>query len=261
MRRLVVFTCLLFCSQLAVAGQRSVFMRDFGEVPVSVIDDQELTLAQVKKDVIVGASRLGWQIQSSTDSEVMLRYEKTEYYLDIRVKFTNTAVSVEYVDSQGLNYEKQDNGRVFIHPSYNRWIGNLLKSISPLGQQQVLQKSVRTAPAAEHNMIVIHYRRNDMDYGGWGLHVWGDAFDGATSWFKPISLTRTDAFGAVYTVKPAAAPATSDAFFLVHRGDIKDKCSQDQSWDITQGREIFMVSGDCKIYFTVDEATKSRHFR
>lgn len=255
MRKLAVFTCLLLCSQLAMAAQRSVFMLDFGEVPVAVIDSQEPTLAQVKKDVIMGASRLGWQVLSSSDSDVTLRYEKRDYYLDIRVKYTTKTVSIEYVASQGLGYEEPDNGRALIHPSYNRWIANLLKSISPLGEQQNMQRAMTSAPPPE-NMIVIHYRRQDGNYSGWGLHVWGDPIDSPTSWFRPIPSTRVDAFGAVYTVKAAVTPDSPDAFFLVHSGDIKDKCSQDQSWDITQGREIFMISGDCKLYFTLADAMK-----
>lgn len=263
MRKLVLFTCLLFWSQLGLAAQPSVGMLDFGEVPVSRIDNQDPTLAEVRKDVIMGAMRLGWELQGGTDSESTLRYAKPDYDVTIRVKFTTKTIKFEYVSSNGLGYEKRENGETLIHPSYNRWIANLVKSISPMGLELRLKNASATSSIPD-NALVIHYRRSDTNYKQWGLHVWGNAVEAPTSWFKPVVSTQRDTFGAIYTVKADAAALTSDeveAYFMPHSGETRDPCSQDFSWDPRKGREIFVVSGDCKIYFSVDEAMTSRRLR
>ncbi|MBB2941461.1 pullulanase-type alpha-1,6-glucosidase [Actinoplanes lutulentus] len=89
--------------------------------------------------------------------------------------------------------------------------------------------------------IVIHYRRPDGDYTGWGLHCWeGVPVKEKTRWGTPTAPARFDAFGAVFeiTVRPDAAGLR----FVVHRGDVKD-LPDDQRLDLTIARELWMVAG------------------
>jgi pullulanase-type alpha-1,6-glucosidase len=97
----------------------------------------------------------------------------------------------------------------------------------------------RTRAAAEHT-AVLHYRRADGDYAGWGLHVW----DGAatpTTWESPLPPERIDVFGAVFRV-PLSDGATTLAY-IVHKGDTKD-LPDDQFLDLAGvGSEVWILSG------------------
>ena len=54
---------------------------------------------------------------------------------------------------------------------------------------------------------MLHYRRADGNYDGWGLHLWDGAAN-PTEWSKPAAADRVDAFGAVSGCRwPPAPPA------------------------------------------------------
>ncbi|MCM0674377.1 pullulanase-type alpha-1,6-glucosidase [Micromonospora phytophila] len=95
-------------------------------------------------------------------------------------------------------------------------------------------------PAVEEGTALIHYRRADGNYDGWGLHLW----DGAatpTDWAKPLAPTRIDSFGAVFRV-PLAAGATGLSY-IIHSGDEKD-LPDDQRLDFASaGREVWLLAG------------------
>ncbi|WP_436521690.1 pullulanase-type alpha-1,6-glucosidase [Actinoplanes sp. HUAS TT8] len=88
---------------------------------------------------------------------------------------------------------------------------------------------------------VIHYRRPDGDYDGWGLHCWeGVPSKIKTLWRTPLMPTSFDAFGAVFRV-----PLRPDAVglrFVLHRGEEKD-LPDDQRLDLTVTRELWVLAG------------------
>ncbi len=95
------------------------------------------------------------------------------------------------------------------------------------------------APPAEPDAVLIHYRRPDGDYAGWGLHAW-EGTPAKPIWRQPISPSAYDAFGAVYRV-----PVRPDAIglrYVLHRGDEKD-LPDDQRLDLAQGREVWLLAG------------------
>ncbi|MFC4529216.1 pullulanase-type alpha-1,6-glucosidase [Sphaerisporangium dianthi] len=83
--------------------------------------------------------------------------------------------------------------------------------------------------AAAENVAILHYRRPDGNYDGWGLHVWNGAAQ-PTEWAAPLQPTGTDGFGVYYRV-PLAEGATSLSY-IIHKGDDKDLPS-DQSLDLS----------------------------
>ncbi|MFB9359950.1 pullulanase-type alpha-1,6-glucosidase [Actinoplanes nipponensis] len=101
---------------------------------------------------------------------------------------------------------------------------------------------VTTGPAAQQdpNTAVLHYRRADGDYAGWGLHVWDGAAN-PTEWSAPLQPAATDKFGVTFRV-PLAAGATG-LNYIIHKGDAKD-LPDDQRLDFaTTGREAWLLSG------------------
>ncbi|WP_165986338.1 pullulanase-type alpha-1,6-glucosidase [Streptomyces sp. YIM 98790] len=96
-------------------------------------------------------------------------------------------------------------------------------------------------PPQDESTAVLHYRRPDGDYDGWGLHVWTGAQQ-ETSWSEPLPPARFDAYGAVFEV-PLAEGATSLSY-IVHKGDQKDLPADQSLSFASHGREVWMLAGE-----------------
>jgi len=102
--------------------------------------------------------------------------------------------------------------------------------------------------AERSNLVLIHYRREDKNYKGWGLHTWYDpSFGGAlpeTTWAKPKApLSSTpDSWGITFSV--SLAYFSTKLPYIIHKGDLKDSSSADQFIDLeSMGNEIWIESG------------------
>ncbi|MFV2087248.1 pullulanase-type alpha-1,6-glucosidase [Micromonospora sp. LOL_021] len=96
-------------------------------------------------------------------------------------------------------------------------------------------------PPVDDGVAVLHYRRADGDYTGWGLHVW-DGAAAPTDWADPLPPADRDDYGVTFRV-PLADGATGLSY-IVHRGDDKD-LPTDQRLDFaTAGREVWLLAGD-----------------
>ncbi|MGW5668799.1 pullulanase-type alpha-1,6-glucosidase [Micromonospora sp. NPDC003776] len=95
-------------------------------------------------------------------------------------------------------------------------------------------------PPVDQSTAVIHWRKADGDYAGWGLHLWDGAAN-PTDWGDPLKPEKIDSYGAVFRV-PLAAGATGLSY-IVHNGDTKDQ-PDDQRLDLTTvGHEIWLLAG------------------
>lgn len=100
--------------------------------------------------------------------------------------------------------------------------------------------TVHPTRAAAEKVAILHYHRADGAYDGWGLHYWGDT-TGSVDWAHPLQPAGTDAFGVYFRV-PLTDGAKSVGF-IVHKGDEKDQ-QADQGLDlVTQGNEVWKLSG------------------
>ncbi|SDZ11352.1 alpha-1,6-glucosidases, pullulanase-type [Micromonospora pattaloongensis] len=94
-------------------------------------------------------------------------------------------------------------------------------------------------PPVDTDTAVLHYRRADGNYDGWGLHVWDGAAN-PTDWSTPLAPAARDAYGVTFRV-PLAAGATG-LNYIIHSGDTKD-LPGDQRLDFaTAGREAWLLS-------------------
>ncbi|MDZ5444076.1 pullulanase-type alpha-1,6-glucosidase [Micromonospora sp. 4G57] len=95
-------------------------------------------------------------------------------------------------------------------------------------------------PAVDQSTAVIHWRKADNNYDGWGLHLWDGAAN-PTDWGSPLKPEKVDSFGAVFRV-PLAAGATGLSY-IIHNGDTKDQ-PDDQRLDFaTAGHEVWLLAG------------------
>ncbi|GGK62553.1 hypothetical protein Sme01_04530 [Sphaerisporangium melleum] len=106
---------------------------------------------------------------------------------------------------------------------------------------------VYASRAAAQGYATVRYHRPDGDYGGWGLHLWGEAIaDGAgTDWASPRPPDGTDSYGAYWKV-PLKDP-TVPLNFIVHKGDAKDP-GPDQSFVPAERPEAYVNSGDATVH-------------
>ncbi|MDR0965993.1 MAG: hypothetical protein LBM75_05765, partial [Myxococcales bacterium] len=68
--------------------------------------------------------------------------------------------------------------------------------------------------------VRVHYLRRDGNYGGFGLHVWGEGAARETRWSEPIWFSASDGFGQVAEI--AVGDPDRPLSFIVHRGEEKD---------------------------------------
>jgi pullulanase len=95
-------------------------------------------------------------------------------------------------------------------------------------------------PDPADGFAVLHYRRPDGDYSGWGVHAW-EGTPRKPVWGTPVTADHFDAFGAVFRV-----PVREDAAglrFVIHRGDVKD-LPDDQRLDLTLGSRVWVLAGN-----------------
>ncbi|MBS0435077.1 MAG: hypothetical protein JSR75_09325 [Proteobacteria bacterium] len=113
-------------------------------------------------------------------------------------------------------------------------------------------------PAAS---VAINYNRCDGTYGGWSLHIFqrgpgGPAVPGVT-WDNGVAPTGKDDFGIYWHVKLEDFPG-GKVNYIIHKGDNKEQGGKDMQFDGNTTREIWVNSGDRKIYTSLEDAQKAR---
>lgn len=101
--------------------------------------------------------------------------------------------------------------------------------------------TVHPSRAAAEQTAILHYRRADGDYTGWGLHLWTGAAN-PTDWGSPLLPVGIDAYGAVFRV-PLAQGATSLSY-IVHKADAKDLPADQSLGFATNGHEVWLLAGE-----------------
>ncbi len=123
MRTLKFAVLLLAFAPLAVFA-RSAELVD----PDPIVLPAKASAAQVKKAVKTSLLNRQWTLSNEKPGYVEGKYTKSNFWAKIGVSYNTQKVTIKYLDSEGLNYEKDGDQRV-IHPNYNKWIGNLVKDI------------------------------------------------------------------------------------------------------------------------------------
>jgi pullulanase-type alpha-1,6-glucosidase len=99
------------------------------------------------------------------------------------------------------------------------------------------ENAVYASEAAASKVAVLHYRRTDGAYGGWGLHLW-DGAASPTDWGSPMPPTGTDAYGAYWRV-PLSGGATALSY-IIHKGDEKDLPADQKLTFAASGNEVWL---------------------
>lgn len=106
--------------------------------------------------------------------------------------------------------------------------------------------------------VAINYNRCDSNYEGWGAHLWsGSTPIAGVSWTSPMPPTGKNDFGVYFHTKLAEFYG-GKVNYILHKGDTKDQGGRDMSFEGKTTKEIWVNSGDRKIYTSLDDAKKAR---
>jgi hypothetical protein len=127
------------------------------------------------------------------------------------------------------------------------------------------------SPAYGKKEIVLHYRRPDRKYDGWGLWSWesfeaptdvgkrggrkldGDRALAGVSWEKPLPPSGFDDFGA-YWALDARDFGNGRVNYVIHRGPAKEQDGRDEFWLIADSKEGWVNAGDPRVYLSREQA-------
>lgn len=133
-----------------------------------------------------------------------------------------------------------------------RAIAGLLVSVAAIGAQ--------AQSASPEGKVAINYNRCDNDYEGWGLHTWknpGMPLPGV-EWAKPLMPTGKSDFGVVWQMDLAAYGSSGMVNYIIYKGETKEQGGRDMKFDAKTSPQIWVNSGDRKIYTSLDDAKKGR---
>ena len=133
-----------------------------------------------------------------------------------------------------------------------------LKTLGALLFTACVGSSAFAAPP--EGMVAINYSRCDGNYDSWGVHLFqrgpgGPAVEGI-AWPSPMMPTGKTDFGVVWQVKLSNFPENK-VNYIIHKGDKKEQGNQDKFFLIKDGRDVYVASGDAKIYVSKEDALKA----
>ncbi len=117
-----------------------------------------------------------------------------------------------------------------------------------------------TLAAPPEGKVQINYNRCDNTYDGWGVHLWknpGIPLEGI-EWQKPMMPTGKNDFGVFWQADLSAFGSSGNVNYIVHKGDTKEQGGRDMKFDGKTLKEIWVNSGDRKIYASLEDAKKGR---
>jgi len=121
-----------------------------------------------------------------------------------------------------------------------------------------LPAAAQSAPP--EGKVQINYNRCDGNYEGWGVHLWknpGIPLPGI-EWQKPLMPQGKNDFGVFWQADLAEFDSSGNVNYIVHKGDSKEQGGRDMKFDGKTVKQIWVNSGDRKIYVSLDEAKKGR---
>lgn len=101
-----------------------------GAATMLVVPPQKITPARsvetVQKIITESAHRYNWDILGNKPGLLQLSYGRTgRWAVKVNVQYSGSEYVIKYVESFGLGYEIDKDGKAEIHRNYNRWINNL----------------------------------------------------------------------------------------------------------------------------------------
>ncbi|ENY70485.1 Pullulanase, partial [Aeromonas diversa CDC 2478-85] len=109
-----------------------------------------------------------------------------------------------------------------------------------------------TAQVPHYDEAVIHYRRVDGNYDGWGIHLWNDprcdSVVTSTGWAQPqapVGGAGPDGIAFRIPIKPGHGACVN---FLIHKGEVR-AWGGDGNLDLSRGNVAYTFDGNPSLYY------------
>lgn len=142
------------------------------------------------------------------------------------------------------------------HPSIERVIMYLSSRKFLLFLLACLAMAIVTPAFADPapGTIVVHYKRKDNKYDGWGMHIWSSRGEiPGVKWNTPVMPSGKDDFGVIFTLKQNLFP-DDKVNYILHKGESKDQGGKDMFFIAKEAREVWIVSGSRDIHISKEAA-------
>lgn len=121
---------LALAAAMGAAQGRDAPMVQPGRVVVATADGASAGTAGVRAAIVKGAQGLGWMVAGDEPGKLTLKFNKQgKHEAVIEALYDDKGYELKYVDSTNLNFSRNADGSMQIHPNFNRWIANLIKHI------------------------------------------------------------------------------------------------------------------------------------
>jgi hypothetical protein len=91
----------------------------------AVATSKPVKLDEVRTAIVRGGQSLGWEMVPAAPGHMVGTLYLRGNVAQVDIRYTTTTYSINYKDSQGLDYDGSN-----IHNNYNGWIKNLDKAIA-----------------------------------------------------------------------------------------------------------------------------------
>lgn len=120
---------LVLAATMGTAWARSAPLIEPERVLMPATQGQAPAAERVRAAIVAGSQSLGWTIVQDEPGKLRLKYNKQgKHEVIIDASYDAEGYQLKYVSSVNMNYGEDTDGRE-IHPNYNRWIANLIKTI------------------------------------------------------------------------------------------------------------------------------------
>ncbi|MDB4974901.1 MAG: hypothetical protein JWN48_3242, partial [Myxococcaceae bacterium] len=85
---------------------------------------------QTEQAILEALPKRGWTAESVQPGRVVAFLTLRAHLLRCEIRYDAQAVNIYYVDSDNLKAHVGSDGRVYAHPSVNKWIQNLARDIA-----------------------------------------------------------------------------------------------------------------------------------
>jgi hypothetical protein len=96
-----------------------------------------------------------YEAEADEPGRIVARYERRGTRYRVEIAYTATQYSIRYVDSQGVDVERdEETGQLMIDGAYGRWIGRLERSIRDELARPGREQAAAVAAARQHELAL-----------------------------------------------------------------------------------------------------------
>jgi hypothetical protein len=127
MKRIIV--ALTLALGMAAAQAREAILVEPGRVTVHAAAGQEQKPETVRTALAIAGAVHGWVIAQEAPGKLTLKYNKMgKHEIVVDAAYDATGFEIKYVNSTNMNFRKDPAGATMIHPNYNSWVNELIRT-------------------------------------------------------------------------------------------------------------------------------------